>query len=48
VQVNPVVGDLDGNVERIRRVLDEVDDCDLAVFGEMALTGYPLEDLVLK
>ena len=48
VQVNPVVGDLDGNVERIRRVLDKVDDCDLAVFGEMALTGYPLEDLVLK
>ena len=48
VQVNPVVGDLDGNVERIRRVLDEVDGCDLAVFGEMALTGYPLEDLVLK
>ena len=41
VQVNPVVGDLDGNVERIRRVLDEVDGCDLAVFGEMALTGYP-------
>ena len=43
-----MVGDLDGNVERLRRVLDEVNDCDLAVFGEMALTGYPLEDLVLK
>ena len=48
VQVNPVVGDLDGNVERIQNVLDDLSGCDLAVFGEMVLTGYPLEDLVLK
>ena len=45
-QVNPVVGDLEGNVELIRDLIDK--HCDLAVFGEMSLTGYPLEDLVLK
>jgi len=48
VQTNSVVGDLDGNVERIRSVLDQVDGCDLAVFPEMTVAGYPLEDLVLK
>ena len=47
-QVNPVVGDLEGNVELIRDLIDKVEHCDLAVFGEMSLTGYPLEDLVLK
>ncbi|MDP6696620.1 MAG: NAD+ synthase [Acidimicrobiales bacterium] len=48
VQTNSVVGDLDGNVERIRAVLDQVEACDLAVFPEMTVAGYPLEDLVLK
>ena len=47
-QINPVVGDLDGNVELIRDLIEKVEHCDLAVFGEMSLTGYPLEDLVLK
>ena len=47
-QVNPVVGDLEGNVELIRDLIDKVEHCDLVVFGEMSLTGYPLEDLVLK
>ncbi len=47
-QINPVVGDLEGNVELIGDLIDKVDHCDLAVFGEMSLTGYPLEDLVLK
>ncbi|HJM27368.1 MAG TPA: nitrilase-related carbon-nitrogen hydrolase, partial [Acidimicrobiales bacterium] len=48
VQTNSVVGDLDGNVERIHGVLDKVSGCDLAVFPEMTVAGYPLEDLVLK
>ena len=47
-QINPVVGDLEGNVELIRDLIDKVEHCDLVVFGEMSLTGYPLEDLVLK
>ena len=47
-QLNAVVGDLEGNVERIQEVLPNLDDCDLAIFPEMTITGYPLEDLVLK
>ena len=47
-QINPVVGDLEGNVELIRSHIEKVEHCDLAVFGEMSLTGYPLEDLLLK
>jgi NAD+ synthase (glutamine-hydrolysing) len=49
-QLNVVVGDLDGNVERIVAAYDEAEaaGCDLAVFPELAVTGYPPEDLVLK
>jgi NAD+ synthase (glutamine-hydrolysing) len=49
-QINTVVGDLDGNVERILAAYDtaEAAGCDLAVFPELAITGYPPEDLVLK
>src|SRR5690606_3353662 len=39
-----------GNVERILAALAEADaaDCDLAVFPELAITGYPPDDLLLK
>jgi NAD+ synthase (glutamine-hydrolysing) len=49
-QINTTVGDLDGNVERVVAALAraEADGCDLAVFPELALTGYPPEDLLLK
>ncbi len=49
-QINTVVGDLDGNVERILAALDraEAAGCDVAVFPELAVTGYPPEDLLLK
>jgi NAD+ synthase (glutamine-hydrolysing) len=49
-QLNTVVGDLDGNVERILAAYDEAESagCDLAVFPELAITGYPPEDLVLR
>ena len=49
-QINTVVGDLDGNVDRILAALDEAEaaDADLAAFPELAITGYPPEDLVLK
>ncbi len=50
VQMNPVVGDVDGNVramgqwvKRARRA-----GADLVVFPELAITGYPPEDLVLR
>jgi NAD+ synthase (glutamine-hydrolysing) len=49
-QLNTVVGDLDGNVARILAAYEEADaaGCDLAVFPELTITGYPPEDLVLK
>jgi NAD+ synthase (glutamine-hydrolysing) len=49
-QLNTVVGDLGGNAERIMAALAEAEDggADLAVFPELAITGYPPEDLLLK
>ena len=48
-QVNPTVGDLQGNEEQIQGIWDLWDDsADLIVFPEMVYTGYPLEDLVLR
>lgn len=49
-QINTVVGDLDGNSERVLAAYDEAEasGCDVAVFPELAITGYPPEDLVLK
>jgi NAD+ synthase (glutamine-hydrolysing) len=49
-QINTTVGDLDGNTERIIAALSEAEaqGCDLAVFPELAITGYPPEDLLLK
>jgi len=49
-QLNLVVGDLAGNVARIRAAYDEAEaaGCDLAAFPELAVCGYPPEDLVLK
>ena len=47
-QINTVVGDLAGNVERILGALAEAEaaGADLAVFPELAVTGYPPEDLL--
>jgi len=49
-QINTVVGDLDGNAERIRQRLAEAkgQHADLVVFPELAVTGYPPEDLLLR
>ncbi len=48
-QINPTVGDVVGNVERIRQARkDAVGKADLLVTGELAVSGYPPEDLVLK
>ena len=49
-QVNPTVGDLAGNVELARRVAAEAEaaGADVAVLPELAVTGYPPEDLLLK
>lgn len=49
-QLNPIVGDVDGNVERIRAARAEAAKAgaDLLVTGELSVSGYPPEDLVLK
>ncbi len=49
-QLNAVVGDLNGNTEQIIAALGKAEDAgaDVAVFPEMAITGYPPEDLLLK
>ena len=49
-QINPTLGDIDGNVARILDARRQAQDqgADLVIFSEMVVTGYPLEDLVLK
>lgn len=49
-QLNVVVGDLDGNVERVVAAIDEArrEGADLVVLPELAVTGYPPEDLLLR
>ena len=49
-QINPTVGDFAGNVERILSAAREaaVGGAELAVFPELALCGYPPQDLVQK
>jgi len=49
-QINPVVGDLEGNtriiLEYIKRA--ESQGAKIVIFPELAITGYPPEDLLLK
>jgi NAD+ synthase (glutamine-hydrolysing) len=49
-QINAVVGDLDGNRDRILAGLDEAKaaGADIVLFPELAVTGYPPEDLLLR
>jgi NAD+ synthase (glutamine-hydrolysing) len=49
-QLDVVVGDLDGNVARILGALERAESAGAAicVFPELAITGYPPEDLLLK
>src|SRR5437588_2988350 len=49
-QINPVVGDLEGNRELILGRLEEAktNSADIVVFPELAVTGYPPEDLLLR
>jgi len=49
-QLNPVVGDIEGNLETARAVRKTLGEAgaELIAFTELYLTGYPLEDLVLK
>ena len=46
-QINPILGDIDGNVAKIKEVIREKSsDVDVIVFPEMCITGYPPQDLL--
>ncbi len=50
-QIDPVVGDISGNVKRIidaARQAKKEYSADIVVFPEMTITGYPPEDLLLR
>ena len=49
-QVNPVVGDIEGNAALINEAVAESlkSEVDVVLFPEMVLTGYPVEDLALR
>jgi NAD+ synthase len=49
-QLNPTVGDVAGNAEKVRRARAKAagKGADLIIFPELFIAGYPPEDLVLK
>ena len=49
-QINPTVGDLQGNAALITTYTDQAKKAaaDVIVFPEMVLTGYPVEDLAMR
>ncbi len=49
-QLNPVVGDVSGNLQRARAARAQAagDGADVVAFSELFIAGYPPEDLVLK
>jgi len=49
-QINSTVGDLNGNTKKIAQSIDQAKllGVDLLTFPELAITGYPPEDLLLK
>jgi NAD+ synthase (glutamine-hydrolysing) len=49
-QLDPVVGDISGNAARIGGAIDRAAEsgCDLAVFAELSVVGYPPRDLLRK
>jgi len=49
-QLNPVMGDIDGNAARARAAWEQARDAgaDLVAFTEMFITGYNAQDLIMK
>src|SRR5436190_23428866 len=49
-QINPTVGDLQGNFEKIANAYDQLVQAgtDIVIAPELAITGYPPQDLLFK
>ncbi len=49
-QINPTVGDFEGNVGKIVQWIEQAEEAaaDIVTFPELALCGYPPEDLLMK
>jgi NAD+ synthase (glutamine-hydrolysing) len=49
-QINSVVGDLKGNIKKIEEYIEKAKQqtADLVIFPELAVTGYPPQDLLLE
>jgi len=49
-QTNPIVGDLRANTDAIFEMVAAaaINEANLVLFGEMAITGYPIEDLAAR
>lgn len=50
-QINPVVGDILGNTQKVIESANQakqLHNADIVVFSELTLTGYPPEDLLLR
>jgi NAD+ synthase (glutamine-hydrolysing) len=50
-QINTLVGDFDGNVDKVVAIVNQAvsaKDAPVVVFPELTLTGYPPEDLLLR
>ena len=49
-QINPTVGEINGNIELIETARKEasIGGADIMIAGELTVSGYPPEDLVLK
>ncbi len=49
-QINPIIGGFAHNYERIRQCADQAiaQSCDLVIFSELVISGYPPQDLVEK
>ncbi len=49
-QINPIIGDIEGNKKKILDVYFKAcsDDAELVIFPELAICGYPPQDLIEK
>ena len=48
-QLNPIVGDVKGNISKLISIRNDLSkDIDIVVVPELYVTGYPIDDLVLE